>query len=281
MTLVDDLQAILVLAQELWRDDPRDVQHSYGEVAWWSANLPHGETEARLWYDGDRLVGWGWLTGRSELEFQVRPTHRDLLDELLAWAQPGEVWVRGDDEDAARRLRAFGLEHDPDAPWMWHNERALDDLPEPALPEGYRVRTVRESDFASRAATHRSAFAPSRFSDDVYAFVRSVPPYRQDLDCVVEAPDGSVAAYTLAWLDERNAVGELEPVGTHADHRRLGLGRAVNLFALHRLREEGARTALVGCRGDAAYPVPRLLYEQVGFRPISRKISFHRPTDPT
>jgi predicted N-acetyltransferase YhbS len=274
--LLDDLQAMLALEQELWRDDPRDVQHTYGEIAWWSANLPHGETETRLWCDGDRLVGWGWLTGGSELEFQVRPTHRELLDEIVAWAQPGEVWVRAEHEDAVGRLRALGFDHDPEAPWMRLNERSLDDLPALALPDGYRARTVREDDYASRAAVHRSAFAPSRFSDDVYAFVRSVPPYRQDLDCVVEAPDGSIAAYTLAWLDEKNAVGELEPVGTHAAHRRVGLGRAANLFALHRLREEGATRALVACRGDAAYPIPCRLYESVGFRPIARKISFRR-----
>ena len=118
--------------------------------------------------------------------------------------------------------------------------------------------------------------SPSRFRDDVYELVRTMPWYRQDLDCVVEAPDGSVAAYTLAWLDEQNRVGELEPVGTHADHRRLGLGRAVNVFAMRRLREEGATTALVGCRGDAAYPIPCKLYESVGFRAVGRTISYRR-----
>jgi hypothetical protein len=59
VTLVDDLQLMLGLAQELWRDDPRSVQCNYGQIAWWSANIPHGESEARLWFDGDRLVGWG------------------------------------------------------------------------------------------------------------------------------------------------------------------------------------------------------------------------------
>jgi predicted N-acetyltransferase YhbS len=158
------------------------------------------------------------------------------------------------------------------------NARGLDDLPEPAVPDGYRVRTVQEADFASRAAAHRSAFHPSRFRDEVYEFVRSTPAYRQDLDCVVEAPDGSIAAYTLAWLGEENGVGELEPVGTHEDHRRRGLGRAVNLFALRRLRDEGATTALVACRGDAAYPIPCKLYESVGFREIARHLPFKRPS---
>jgi len=276
VTPVDDLQLMLALAQELWRDDPANVQHTYGQVAWWSANIPHGETEARLWFEDGRLVGWGWITAGTELEFQVRPTHRDLLDEILDWAQPRDLLVRSDGTDAIRRLEAHGLTYRPDAPWMRLNSRSLDELAEPAVPDGYRLRTVEEGDFASRAAAHRSAFHPSRFRDEVYEFVRSTPPYRQDLDCVVEAPDGSIAAYTLAWLDEENRIGELEPVGTHEDHRRRGLGRAGNLFALHRLRDEGATTALVSCRGDAAYPIPCKLYESVGFREIARHVPYER-----
>jgi hypothetical protein len=38
---------------------------------------------------------------------------------------------------------------------------------------------------------------------------------------------------------------DLEPVGTHADHRRRGLARAVNLAGLALLRRLGAIDALV------------------------------------
>ena len=274
MATVGDLEEILGLAQELWPDSECD----YGQIAWWAANLPHGETEVRLWHDDGILVGWGWVTGGTELEFDVRPSHRHLLDEILDWAQPEELVVRSDHEDAIARIEAHGLVHDPEAPWSRVNSRSLEQIDEPTVPDGYRLRTVEERDWSSRAAAHRSAFQPSRFSDDVYAFVRTTPAYRADLDCVVEAPDGSIAAYTLAWFDEVNRVGEFEPVGTHADHRRLGLGRAVGLYALRRLRDLGATSALVACRGDAAYPIPCKLYESIGFREVSRHIAFRRPT---
>ena len=273
MTTVGDLEEILGLAQELWPDSECD----YGQIAWWAANLPHGETEVRLWHDEGRLVGWGWVTGGTELEFDVRPSHRHLLDEILDWAQPEELVVRSDHEDAIARIEAHGLVQDPEAPWFRVNSRSLEQIDEPIVPDGYRLRTVEEGDWSSRAAAHRSAFQPSRFSDDVYAFVRTTPAYRADLDCVVEAADGSIAAYTLAWFDEVNRVGEFEPVGTHADHRRLGLGRAVGLYALGRLRDLGAKSALVACRGDAAYPIPCKLYESIGFREVSRHIAFRRP----
>jgi predicted N-acetyltransferase YhbS len=276
VTLVDDLQELLALSQELWREDPREVTCNYGQIAWWSANIPHGESEARLWHEDGRLVGWGWVTGGTELEFQVRPTHRALLDEILDWAAPDELLVPSHHTDAIARIERHGLVHMPSEPWMRLNTRSLDDLPEPVLPDGYSLRTVREGDFDSRAAAHRSAFQPSRFREDIYAFTRATPAYRSDLDCVAIAPDGSVAAYALAWLDGENGVGEFEPVGTHADHQRRGLGGAVNLFALHRLREEGATLALVACRGDDAYPIPCKLYESVGFREWSRYDAYRR-----
>src|SRR5207244_10709447 len=129
-------------------------------------------------------------------------THGARRDEILDWAEPRDVLVRSDGEDAIRRIEAHGLVYRPDAPWMRLNARSLDELPEPVVSDGYRLRTVEEGDFASRATAHRSAFHPSRFRDEVYEFVRSTAPYRQDLDCVVEAPDGSIAAYTLARPDE-------------------------------------------------------------------------------
>ena len=57
----------------------------------------------RLWHENGRLVGWGWVTGGTELEFDVRPSHRALLDEILAWAQPDELLVRADHTDAIAR----------------------------------------------------------------------------------------------------------------------------------------------------------------------------------
>jgi len=272
-----DLRLLIELEQELWSADPAVVECTFGQLAFWSQQLPRSDWEARLWFEGGSLVGWGWLAGGNELEAQVRPTHRALLDEILDWARPASMPVRAGNADAIARLRAHGLDHDPEAPWVRCNRRSLDDLPEPLLPTGYTLRTIADgADVASRAACHRAAFHPSRFTDAVYEVVRSGWPYRADLDCVAEAPDGGVAAYTLAWLDEANRLGELEPVGTHPDHQRRGLGRAVNLFALHRLRDAGAVEALVGCRGDDAYSVPRLLYESVGFRERTRWMTFVR-----
>jgi len=160
---------------------------------------------------------------------------------------------------------------------MVYLERGLCDLPEAAVPDGFGLRTVRgEEDVGPRVEAHRSAFNPSRVTPKSYRDVMRAWPYRAALDCVVEAPDGRIAAYCLAWLDAENRVGELEPVGTHADFRRRGLAAAVSTFALHRLREEGADQAVVYARGDLAYPAPKRLYESLGFRAHARTLPFRR-----
>jgi ribosomal protein S18 acetylase RimI-like enzyme len=274
-----DLMLMLDLISELWPD----ARHGPG-YAFMAQRLPHDDWDVRLCFEGGELVGWGWSTGRRTpvgLSYELRPEHRTLLHDLLAWSRAERTTVRSGDDETAALLESHGFAHDPDAPWLRLNARSLDTLEDPVVPDGYRLTTMAEyPNVASRAAAHRSAFTtpqfPSRFTDEVYACVRSETNWRADLDCVVVAPDGSVAAYALAWLDERNRLGELEPVGVRVDEQRNGLGRAVCLYALQRLRDAGAATAVVGSRGDDAYPVPRKLYESIGFRELWRELVFTR-----
>ena len=254
----DDLTEMLGLCQDRWPD----VRCTFGVVAFWAAQIGRDGHEVRHFDHA-----WGYRDG-GDLEYDGAD-----VDAVLEWAQPSRVIAPWRDEEMLSR---HGLVHDPDGIWFTTNARALDDIEEPVVPEGYRLTTMAEyGDLASRAAAHRSAFSPgSRMTVEVYELVRGGWPYRAGLDCVCVGPDGHVASYVVAWLDEKNAVGEFEPVGTHAAHRRLGLARATSLFALQCLRAKGAKTALVGCRGDDAYPVPRKLYAALGFEEIDRKVSF-------
>jgi ribosomal protein S18 acetylase RimI-like enzyme len=266
---------MLDLVSDLWPNG----RHGIG-YAFMAQRLPYDDWDLRLWFDGATLVAWAWITAWRAprgLSYELRPGYPGLLDELLDWAHAERLAVRSGDDETAALLEARGYRHDPGAPWLRWNARPLDDIDEPVLPDGYRLTTMADHvDFASRAAAHRSAFHPSRFGDEVYETVRREAPWRGELDCVAVAPDGTVAAYALAWLDERNRVGELEPVGVRAEEQRRGLGRAVCLHALQRLREAGAETALVGSRGDDGYPGPRALYESIGFRELWRDLVYVR-----
>ncbi|WP_433445313.1 GNAT family N-acetyltransferase [Nonomuraea sp. CA-141351] len=64
---------------------------------------------------------------------------------------------------------------------------------------------------------------------------------------LVQAPDGTMTASAIIWLDEHNRTTEFGPVGTHHRYRRLGLGRALPLQSMDRARQAGAARMTVTC----------------------------------
>jgi ribosomal protein S18 acetylase RimI-like enzyme len=154
-----------------------------------------------------------------------------------------------------------------------HHRRLADEPPvEP--PAGFRLRTVEAEDFSARVELHRTVWAPSSVTEESYRDVQAAWPYRPDLDCIAEAADGRLAAYCLAWLDPDNGVGEFEPVGTHPDFRRLGLGSAVCRFALRRLQQVDATQAIVYAVVDPSNPGAKALYQSIGFVESSRLLRY-------
>jgi GNAT superfamily N-acetyltransferase len=121
------------------------------------------------------------------------------------------------------------------------------------------------------------AWAPSTYTAEGYQGVRQTATYRGDLHVLVEAPDGTMAASTIMWLDEANRTAEFEPVGTHPGYRRRGLGMAMLRHAMSLARAAGARHMTVACLGAPGRPAARGLYYGVGFRPLSRDVPLIRP----
>ena len=254
---------------------PRAPWH-VGDVAWGLRQHEGREDEwrIRLWVEHGRVVAWSWLKrdGRDHLEHDVHPEHLHLLDEILAEPAARVAFAFEDDDDRRAALARHGFT-EPGEP-MRFLVRELAESPEPLpLPDGFRCRTAGAADLAERVSIHREVWAPSRVTAASYAEVRAAWPFRESLDCVVEAPDGRFAAYCLCWPDDANAAGELEPVGVRPDFRRLGLGAAVCTFALRRLHEEGGRQAIVYCASEPACA----LYESLGFRVHARLVGYARP----
>ncbi|MEU8636476.1 GNAT family N-acetyltransferase [Amycolatopsis sp. NPDC048633] len=297
----EDVELMQGLAQRITatRPDLVNGDASYGELAW---NWGRGRADhnaswpRRLWFSGGELVAWGWaqlprrvrrsdgsvkdVTGAS-LVHQVHPEHAGLIDDVITWfdATAGDVertaLPGAADEFALARWAAHGYETDPDAlgdrgSWTQLNERDLAEIEEPVLPEGFRFRTAAEAGPEAAVQAHLAGWAPSAYTLASYEGVRQTPAYRGDLHVLVAAPDATMAGSAILWLDEVNKTVEFEPVGTHPDHRRLGLGRAMMLHGMHRARAAGALHATVACLGAPGHPRARGLYYGVGFREISR-----------
>jgi GNAT superfamily N-acetyltransferase len=308
LVTAEDVRLMQGLAQRVTavRPDLVNSDASFGELAWiWGKGhaCDGGTWPCRLWFASGELVAWGWAylphrvrrsdgsvrdVTRAYLAYQVHPDRAELVDEVIDWydhvaanlertALPGAA-----DEFALGRWHAHGYETDPASlgdtgSWTQLNERDLTDVELPTLPDGFRFRNADEAGPEAAVRAHVDAWAPSTYTAEGYEGVRNTAPYRGDLHVLVEAPDGTMAASTIMWLDEVNRTAEFEPVGTHPHFRRRGLGRAMLLHGMHLAREAGATHATVVCLGAPGHPNARGLYYSVGFRPFTRDVPVIRP----
>jgi GNAT superfamily N-acetyltransferase len=303
-----DVQLMQGLAQRVTALGPDLVNSdaTFGELAWiWGqASYRDGGTwPRRLWFSGGELVAWGWAylphqvrrsdgsvqqVTRAYLGYQVHPGRAELVDEVIGWYDSvaagleRTVAPRLADEFALERWAAHGYATDPASLgdtgwWSQLNQRDLAGLERPALPEGFRFRNADQAGPAAAVRAHVDAWAPSTYTAEGYEDVRRTATYRGDLHVLVEAPDGTMAASTIMWLDEANRTAEFEPVGTHPGYRRLGLSTAMLWHGMHLARDAGATHMTVACLGAPGHPNARGLYYGVGFRPISRDAPLIKP----
>jgi ribosomal protein S18 acetylase RimI-like enzyme len=286
-----DLRSMQLLTQRLWAQGGR--RWHMGELAWFRYQHSGREPEwpTSLWEYGEELVGWSWarVPGQLDphLDLHLDPAHPQLAGHVLRWFadvadhRHRTITVLDAETDLRDALSRHGYREVDGEPFFVHLGRSLDHLPEPEVPAGYTLRPVRdESDADARAAVHRAAFSThrhaSRVTAESYLQVMRTWPYREELDWLVAAPDGTPVAFCLVWLDEHNRVAALEPVGTDPDHRRRGLARAAMLGALHAARRLGAASACVSPRGDDDDPSARATYQSLGFRRFARNVTFER-----
>jgi mycothiol synthase len=280
----------LVLAGEsmsrAWRSGSPACVATPAAIEWWHASSwPDPlETNLRLWFDGPSLVGWTWHD-EGELEWHVwtgdatrdRAIVREIMETVSTETSgPLAVWAADDDPDSIALFEGLGLVRADRRLSQWQRAAAEGAPPPIPLAEGYTIRPLRgPEEFEARVDVHRSAFPTSRLNIQKYERLATLPHYRFDDDLIVEAPDGSFAAFAMAWWDPVGRVGEFEPVGTHPAHQRRGLARAMLTFGLARYFERGAQVVQV--YADASEAGPEALYEAVGFHRRAFHLRFERP----
>ena len=289
-------QRVTALGPELVNGDA-----TVGELAWvWAKDFDalNQFRRHRLWFVDGQLAAWAWVylpyrVPRSDgktlevkaanLIWQVHPDQAELLTEILDWYDDvaGDVdrllTVQAADARARASVAAHGYAFDAetgsdDGLWAQLNVRELTEVPDPVLPKGFRFVAAEDVSVADAVKAHRDAWYPSRFTEAAFERVRRTWPYRADLHVLVEAPDGTLAATAIVWLDDSTRTAEFEPVGTHRDFRRRGLGTALQLYGMHLARAAGANRMLVACLGAPAHPAARNMYYGVGFRELTRDL---------
>jgi len=237
--------------------------------AFWSANAHcfRDETGALAGF----VIG---EYGGDDLFLQVDPARRDVEPVILDWIET--VWAAGrarigvfalsDDTTRAALLTAHGFHEDGSDGNMYRYDltRAY---PDALLPAGFALTTLAENhDFGAQAVAIAKAFDNLRIDEDLLAFRRTAPGYSLDWDLAAVAPDGQHASFACIWVDWRNRLAEIDPIGTQPEFQRRGLARAVILDGFRRLAVAGIHTAYIGAGPEPA--VGNFLY--AGLCPVAK-----------
>lgn len=256
--------------------------------AGWEAGAYGG---IELWEtDAGRLVGAA-LTEGDEIQLQIHPDFRSALEaEMLAF---GEEHFASTNAGGQRQVHVLAYEYDTPRQrllagrgygkmtygwvtrWLRLNQQALDGAAligtAPRAAAGYRLRTTHPADSPEHWADCQrmvdllnAAFNRPGFHQpgEYHNFMVRAPIFLNELNLVMEAPDGSLAAHAALNYDSANRYAIFEPVCTHPRHRRRGLAQALMLEGIRRARALGARIVEVST-GDA--DAANALYDSICF----------------
>jgi mycothiol synthase len=263
-----------------------------GDLQWWLfyTDLPQETWQAniRLWMQEDRLIGWALLS-QDQATFDVFADPRLRGDarehEMFAWAveqmsahdNVQNDWVAEDDKARIHWLEANGFAR-AQSHFILFKRSLSGALEGPPLPEGFSLRTSRgEEDAQLRSAASHAAFGSRKLFEEYWPrtlrFMQS-PVYVPQHEIFVNSPEGAVASYCIVWTDTLNKAGHFEPVGTHPNFQRRGLGKILLFESLRRLKSEGMNEASVCTNHDNEAAIR--LYESVGFQKAKRLLTFRK-----
>jgi mycothiol synthase len=306
-----DLQPICDLTAACEAVDKLDDNPSPTDMRMW-IGMPERDVErdTRLWEDeSGRLAAFAMLLALPDEQaasayfyFKIHPDARDtdLAEDVLAWGE-GRVREIGVERGLPPVLKPDANEKDNYARdfleshgytpvrYFFLMRRPLNEpIPEHQLPEGFTLRHINpESDsdverwiemFNLSFIDHWD-FHPATIERRRYRM--SSPHYHAERDLIAVAPDGTFAGFCLCMINpEDNALkgrneGWIAVLGTRRGYRKIGLGRAMLLAGLHRLKADGMDTAALGV--DAENPTGALgLYESVGFEKSESEIAYRK-----
>jgi len=287
-----DLHAMLDLLSEGCKAKNGSHYVHRGDLQWWLFYTDTPEdvwrSEIRLWMDGDHLLGWALLSFEEKAcDVFAHPELCGMQQEnemlAYAWNEMSAIddlqvlWIDDKDDVRMRWLEQNGFVREEEHS-VYFTRSLSEPVPAPVLPSGFSLRHSRgEADAKLRSVASHAAFSPNRDFEGYWPrtlrFIQS-PVYVPEHERFVISPNGDVASFCIIWTDEINKLGHFEPVATHPDHQRKGLGIALLCDAMKKLQSEGMTEADV-CTASTNLPAIHL-YESVGFHLTKRLLVFKK-----
>lgn len=296
--LSDDLPALVAMLNAAGRVNDAGWRATQPSLAYeLDLSADGSSADAFVAQMGERLVGYTRLSMRRHPDHDrlyvagsVHPAWRrqgiglalmrraERRARELHGERPAFLQMRAREEmpGVAELARALGMQ--PVRRYLWMERSGLRDVPEPSLPPDLRLRGLQPGqDDAAFVAAYNKAFAdhwgtaPRSLAQERKR--QAAPGFRAEDTLLVETAAGEIAGLCVLLFPPAEEVsaddlGLIDDVAVRPAFRRQGLGRALVLAGLLRLREQSMDSA--GLVVDADNPnQARRLYEALGFRVVS------------
>jgi mycothiol synthase len=278
-----------------------DGHHAFNEQA--LLDVKSGRRQPQLLLDGEDAVGAAIL-GRGQIDLVVHPRYRrkghagGMLRRLFA-AEGGmsadlTAWAHGDHPAARALADRFGFSATRTLLQLERPLTAADD--DPRLPDDLVIAPFRAGtaghpgDAAEWVRLNALVFATH---PEQGALTETDIAARQDeswfeaddlllarADTPTAAPDaasaerGPILGYNWLKVEPGSTMGEIYVLGVHPDAAGAGIGRALMLAGLARLRQRGCTTVELYVEAESTAPVR--LYRSLGFADRTVDVQYHR-----
>jgi len=262
-----------------WFPDRFENSHRSGGRTNWVDDI-------RMWEEADdaatpsrrRIVALANPESRFAYFIQLDPHYNFLEREILVWIERHCLQKKEDprtkeklrihtiEGNSARELLLAELGYQKGEIAGYLRLRPMDlPIPSSDCPRGYEIRSIKgRADYDQLAAAVRLVFGHGEwFNAEVYEEITRCSFYKQDLDLVAVAQDGTFASFCTFRMDPASRITNLEPMGTHPNHRQLGLAKALISEGLMRTMKYDPALFYIG--GAADTPAANRLYDSVGY----------------
>jgi mycothiol synthase len=227
--------------------------------------LEYFTSRVHLWRNATGQLVAFVVRGTNFSNIQVDYENRFLEPEIFGWIEQHPL---GDNKKISTMVYDWDTERQTLlAERGYQNRGAIEDVriydlnqtyPPVTLPPGYRITSVAEyTDYAERIELENRVWNVS-LDENWFRGKSSSPSYSVEWDLLAVSPEEKLAAFNLVWRYPQNRTAEIDPVGTHPDHRKRGLSRALILESFKRLRESGFRYTYIA--SETADPIVSHLY---------------------
>lgn len=233
----------------------------------------------RIWEKDNQIVGVCHDEDKNVTFMQIRNGFENLFSVMLDWSesrQNSEIIALNSCDYKNKELIKRGYKKEKIG--CYHNYQFLDKEFVPILPDEYEIVFGDElEDKLSIARVCHFGFHPENEGNleeadksivNSFKTRESAPMFNNRYEVMTRLKSGELTSYLYGWVDIKTMTAMVEPVSTRMEHRHKGLGKAMLMALMKRLKEDEINICMVESFDDDR----RSFYNSAGF--ITRDIDY-------